>query len=70
MYISVGIGGVIGCLYGGFITEHSHPKWVFFTYSWFGLMVTIAALFLNQEAEKDVLIIHGEGSERTEISTS
>jgi hypothetical protein len=51
------------------MTQYSHPKWVFFTYSWFGLVVTIAALFLTKESEKDTVIIHGEDSQ-TEISTS
>jgi len=42
---------------------------VFFTYCWFGLVVTIAACFLTPESEKDTVIIHGEDS-ASEISTS
>lgn len=69
MYISTGVGGVIGCVYGGLMTEYAHPKWVFFTYAWFGLIVTIAACFLTKEAEKDTVIVHREESE-SEVSTS
>ena len=69
MYIATGVGGVIGCIYGGLMTQYSHPKWVFFTYSWFGIIVTVAAAFLTPESERDTIIVHGEDSV-SEISTS
>jgi len=53
MYISTGTGGVIGCIYGGLMTQYFHPKWCFLTYSFSGLAVTIAAFFLTEESELD-----------------
>ena len=53
MYLATGVGGVIGCIFAGLVTEYSHPKWVFFYYSFVGVIVTICACQLTKESEKD-----------------
>ena len=67
MYISTGIGGVIGCIFGGLMTENFHPKWCFFAYSFMGIVVTIFACFLSPEAERDRNV---DEEIESEISTS
>jgi len=66
--MSSGTGGVIGCIYGGLMTNYYHPKWCFFTYSWLGIIVTIFAIFLTKESEKD-RVSNDEASD-SDISTS
>ena len=68
MFMSSGTGGVIGCIYGGLMTNYYHPKWCFFTYSWLGIIVTIFAIFLTKESEKD-RVSNDEASD-SDISTS
>jgi hypothetical protein len=51
MYLSTGLGGVIGCTAGGLLTLHCHPRWCWFWYSWMGLFTSIFALFLTKESE-------------------
>ena len=68
MYIATGTGGVIGCIFGGLMTEHFHPKWCFFSYSFMGLVVTVAACFLTKESERDR--VTPEEASDSEISTS
>ena len=47
LYLSTGFGGIVGCIYGGLMTEFFHPKWVWFYYSFFGIVVAIFAFFLT-----------------------
>ena len=68
LYLSTGTGGVIGCLFGGLMTQYYHPKWCFFWYSWMGLVVATAASFLTQESELDK--VGDELLEDSDISTS
>ena len=49
--MNVFIGGLIGCMCGGYITQYSHPRYAFLIYSTMGLMVSINALFLTSESE-------------------
>lgn len=53
MYLSTGSGGVVGCIFGGLMTQYSHPKWCFFAYSFMGLIVTAFAFCLTKESERD-----------------
>jgi len=53
MYISVGMGGVVGCIFAGLTTEHFHPKWIFFYYSFFGIIIAVFACQLTKESESD-----------------
>lgn len=53
MYLSVGSGGVLGCIYGGLMTQYSSPKWCWFYYSFMGLIIALFACFLTKESELD-----------------
>lgn len=66
MFISAGTGGIIACIFAGLVTEYSHPKWVFFTYSFLGLAVSAFACRLTMESELDKVM----GDAETVISTS
>lgn len=56
LYLSTGTGGVIGCIFAGLMTQYYHPKWCFFYYSFFGIVVTIFACRLTKESERDKVI--------------
>ena len=47
-----GFGGVIGGIIGGVVTQYSHPKWVFFGYSFVGLVISFMGYHMNAEAER------------------
>jgi len=66
MYLSTGFGGVCGCIFAGLMTQYYHPKWCFFYYSFFGLIVSIAACRLTKESEMDKVV----GDIDSVISTS
>lgn len=67
MYLSTGFGGITGCIFAGLTTEHFHPKWCFFWYSFFGLVVSVFACQLTKDTEKNKAVDDGTISE---ISTS
>ena len=48
MYITKGLGGAVGCIIGGFVTQYSHPKWCWLAYAIFGIFIVIMALFLTK----------------------
>jgi predicted MFS family arabinose efflux permease len=48
MYISTGLGGAVGCIIGGLVTQYSHPKWCWLAFAFVGLLVVIMALFLTK----------------------
>jgi len=60
MYLSTGFGGVAGCIFGGLMTQYSHPKWVFFFYSFFGIFVSVFACRLTAESELDKVVDDGK----------
>lgn len=53
LYLSTGTGGVLGCIIAGVMTEYLHPKWSFYLYSFFGVIISFAACFLTKKSEKD-----------------
>ena len=55
MYLSTGVGGVIGCIFAGLMTQYYHPKWCFFWYSWMGILVTLFAFRLTKDSEKNFI---------------
>jgi MFS family permease len=56
MYLSTGTGGAIGCIVAGVMTEYLHPKWCFYLYSFFGVIISFAACFLTKKSEKDAKV--------------
>ena len=50
---AMGAGGMFGSLIGAYVTEYSHPKYSFLTYSIFGLIVMILGLNLDSSAQED-----------------
>ena len=52
-WMTQGIGGVIGCLLGGYMTQYCHPKYSFLIFSVMGLVLAISGLFLSKECEMD-----------------
>jgi MFS-type transporter involved in bile tolerance (Atg22 family) len=68
IYLSTGLGGAIGCIFAGVMTEYHHPKWCFFYYSFVGLIVTVFACLLTKDSELD--IVHDGVIQESDISTS
>jgi hypothetical protein len=54
MYVYTALGGAIGCVLGGFMTEKYHPKWCFFWYSFSGLVIMILGCRLTEDSESDL----------------
>ena len=54
MYVYTAIGGAIGCIFGGYMTENYHPKWCFLCYSFSGLLIILFAYYLSEDSEADV----------------
>jgi len=61
-YICIGISGVVGALIAAFLTGFLNPYWCFFTYSWFGFIVSFSGVVLKKEIET-------EGLAETEVKT-
>lgn len=66
LYLSSSFGGVIGCIYGGLMTEYVSPTWCWFGYAFYGLIIVGFACALNKKAEED----GGEEALDSDISTS
>ena len=49
----MGAGGVFGSLVGGYLTEYMHPRYSFWAYSLFGLIVMVLGIRLSPKAEFD-----------------
>jgi uncharacterized membrane protein YeaQ/YmgE (transglycosylase-associated protein family) len=52
-WIATGIGGLLGSLVGGVMTQYFHPKYSFMSYSFMGLVVAVNGLYLTKECELD-----------------
>ena len=49
------------------MTQYSSPKWCWFYYSFFGIIITVFACLLSPDAEKDTQI---EEQGESDVSTS
>jgi len=56
-WIFNGFGGVVGCIVAAYMMERYHPKYAFFGFGLYSLIVAIACFFLSSDAEK----IYNEG---------
>ena len=48
-----GVGGILGCITGGIMTQYFHPRYSFLCYSFFGIIVAIIGSQLTKECEED-----------------
>lgn len=52
-WVAAGVGGLIGCLIGGVLTQFCHPRVSFLLYSTYGLVVAFNGSLLTKESEED-----------------
>lgn len=52
-WMMIGIGGLMGSVIGGIMTQYFHPKYAFFLYSFVGLLVAGNGMYLTKESEED-----------------
>ena len=46
-WMATAVGGLLGCLISGIMTQYFHPKYSFLLYSFMGLIVSVNAMFLT-----------------------
>ena len=51
--MSAGVGGILGCLCSGVLTQYFHPKYSFLGYSFMGLIIALNGFYLTPESEMD-----------------
>jgi len=51
--MATGVGGIMGCVLGGVMTQYCHPRYSFLAYSFMGLIVAINGTYLTRAAEED-----------------
>jgi hydrogenase/urease accessory protein HupE len=49
--ICIGLGGIVGCIAGGLITQYSHPKYSFVTFSICGIILSFVAFNMPVSCE-------------------
>lgn len=50
-WMAMGVGGVIGCIIGGYLTQYSHPKYTFLIIAFVGLIIALIGTQLTKAAE-------------------
>ena len=51
-WMAMGVGGVSGCVAGGYLTQYCHPKYTFVIVSIVGLIIALIGTTLTKESEK------------------
>lgn len=51
-WMAMGLGGMIGCCGGGYLTQYSHPKYTFLIVSFMGLIIAAIGTALTKESEQ------------------
>jgi len=67
--MATAVGGLLGCLLSGIMTQYFHPKYSFLAYSFMGLVVALNALFLTQESEEDHISQNERSREEERINS-
>ena len=52
-WMAMGVGGVTGCIAGGYLTQYCHPKYTFVIVSIVGLIIALISTTLTKESEKN-----------------
>jgi len=52
-WVATGLGGILGSVVGGVLTQYFHPKYSFAVYSVMGLVIALNGLYLTKESEQD-----------------
>jgi len=68
-WMATAVGGLLGCLLSGIMTQYFHPKYSFLAYSFMGLVVALNALFLTQESEEDHISQNERSREEERINS-
>jgi len=51
-WMAMGVGGVAGCVAGGYMTQYCHPRYTFLAISLMGLIIALIGSTLTKESEK------------------
>ena len=52
-FLSLSLGGVIGCTAAAIFMEKVHPRYAFLAYGCLGYILAVACCFLSGEAERE-----------------
>lgn len=52
-WLATGVGGAIGSLMSGILTQYYHPKYSFLIYSFMGLIISYIGAQLSEDSEED-----------------
>ena len=59
-YLSLGFGGIVGCIFGAYMTNFYHPKYCFFALSFLGLNEAYFGCQLTIHSETDYTLTQAD----------